>query len=76
MSDGLHGQMRALADRGHPRAIELRAKADEFEAKATALYGSPKESTKAELDARTKSMMGAWARARRLWSECTGEPIL
>jgi hypothetical protein len=67
--DRLHRKMRALADQGHPRADELRAKADEFEAKTLGYYGDPQT-----CDA--KSFMGAWARARRLWSDCSGEPLI
>ena len=59
-------KMRALADSGHPRASELRAKADEFE--ATMAVSDEK------WDAR--KMLGAWARARRLWCDCTGEPLV
>lgn len=67
--DGLHGKMRALADRGHPRAAELRAKADEFEAKTRGFHADPQTCD-------VKSFMGAWARARRLWSECSGESLI
>jgi hypothetical protein len=62
--------MRALAATGHPRAVDLVEKADDFDAKAAAHYakdGGPHTA---------KSMLGAWARARRLWSECTGEPLV
>lgn len=62
----LGDRMRALADTGHPRADELRAKAQEFDAKAA--HAGDRESI--------KSMLGAWARARRLWSEITGEPLV
>ncbi len=66
----LSSKMRALADGGHKRAADLREKADAFDvaAKATFIPG-------AGMDA-TKRMMGAWARARRCWSECTGEPLI
>lgn len=56
-------KMRALADTGHERALELRAKADDFDAAASADPWDPKK------------MLGAWARARRLWCDCTGEPL-
>ena len=62
-------KMRALADRGHPRAVELREKADAFD-KATAAMSDP------NVENAVKPMMGAWARARRLWSECSGEPLV
>ena len=67
--DGLHGKMRALANKGHARADELRAKADEFEAKALGFYGEPQT-----CDA--KSFLGAWARARCLWEVCSGERLI
>lgn len=56
-------RMRALADTGHERAAELRQKADEFEAAADYSKGA-------------KALLGAWARARRLWCDCTGEPLI
>jgi hypothetical protein len=66
---GLHGKMRALASKGHPRADELRAKADEFETKAKGFYATPQACD-------VKSFMGAWARARKLFSDCSGEPLI
>lgn len=57
----LSEQMHALADKGHPRADELRAKAQELDDK---INGEP------------RSMLGAWARARRLWCDCTGEDLI
>ncbi len=66
----LSDKMRALADSGHARAEELRTKADEFDAKAEAHYGANGGPNTAQ------SMLGAWARARRLWSDCTGEPLI
>lgn len=68
-SDGLHGKMRELADNGHERAAELRAKAEEFEDKTRGFYADPQTCN-------VKSFLGAWARARRLWSECSGEPLI
>jgi hypothetical protein len=68
-SDGLHGKMRALAANGHVRATELIAKADEFEKKAQGFCSDPQTCD-------VKSFMGAWARARRLWCECSGEPLI
>lgn len=56
-------RMRALADSGHARADELRQKADELEAVADYSKGP-------------KALLGAWARARRLWCDCTGEPLV
>lgn len=66
----LSDKMRALADQGHPRAEELRAKAAEFDEKTEAAYGPDGDRDK------TKSMLGAWARARRTYSECSGEPLI
>lgn len=58
--------MHALADSGHPRAVELREKADAFDV-ATHGYvvANPQTHTVAQ-------MIGSWARARRVWCECTG----
>lgn len=66
----LSRQMRELANAGHPRADELRAKADEFDIKSAASLQEPVTEQK------TKSMLGAWARARRLWSECTEHDLI
>ncbi len=55
-------RMRALAEQGHPRAADLIAGADAMDAAAS--------------DFEVKKVVGAWARARRLWSECTGEPLI
>ena len=63
-------KMRALADTGHERADELRAKADEFDAKTANHYGANGGPDTA------RSMLGAWARARRCWSECSGEALV
>lgn len=65
----LSGKMRALADSGHARAEELREKADAFDRAATGFYAT-------EQTVQAKSFLGAWARATRLWSECSGEPLL
>jgi hypothetical protein len=69
MSAPLWERMRELADRGHQRAEELRALADEFEAKATGFYSDPQTVT-------APSFLGAFARARRLWCDCTGESLV
>lgn len=60
----LAAKMHALADARHERAADLREKADAFEA---ASHAVPYD---------VKKMVGAWARARRCWSECSGEPLL
>jgi hypothetical protein len=60
--DDLSTRMKTLAKSGHARADDLNACADKLEAVAGS--GSP------------MALLGTWARARRLWSECTGEPLL
>lgn len=65
----LSAKMRALADRKHPQAAELREKADAFDAATAGFYGEPQT-----VDVR--KFMGCWARARRLWSDVSGEPLV
>lgn len=65
----LGSRMRAMADEGHARAAELRTKAQEFDDAATGFYGSPQTVS-------AKSFLGAFARARILWCECSGEPLV
>lgn len=65
----LSEKMLALAKSGHPRADELREKADAFSAAASGFYAEPQT-------VGVKAFMGCWARARRLYSECTGEPLI
>lgn len=61
-------KMRALAREGHPRAEELRSRANAFdEACSSEAMAQPDG---------LKKMMGAWARARRLWCEVSGEPLV
>jgi hypothetical protein len=56
--------MRNLAAAGNPRAEELIEKADELDKMTDA-------------DAwNTEKALCAWMRARKLWCEVTGEPIL
>lgn len=64
----LSEKMRVLA-KTHPRSAELIAKADELDAKTAGHYASPQTVP-------TKSFLGAWARARRLWCELTGEALI
>lgn len=66
LSEWMHG----LADKGHPRAVELREKADAFDVAThgfTAIH--PPTHT-------VKQMLGSWARARRAYCECSGKPLL
>jgi hypothetical protein len=65
----LSKKMHALADTGHLRATELREKADEFDRNAAGFYAECQTCD-------VKTFMGSWARARRVWSECTGEPLI
>lgn len=66
----LSQRMRALANNGaHPQALELLARARDLD-EATRVHGhTPTESN-------MKKMVGAWARARRLWSNLTGESLI
>lgn len=63
----LGDKMRALADTGHPRRAELREAADKFDAAANAAHAGTGPVPK---------MVSAWARARRVYWECTGEPLI
>lgn len=62
-------QMHALADSGHERAPELREKADAFDVATAGNFIVPPTHT-------VKQIVGTWARARRVWSECTGESLI
>jgi hypothetical protein len=57
----LSDRMRTLAASGCPQAAELREKADDLD---EAFAKDPSDVT---------TVLGAWARARALWSEVTGE---
>lgn len=61
---------RADADR-LPADHRLRVLAKALEAVETAHIQGPGPN-----EATAKSMLGAWARARRVWCEYTGEPLL
>lgn len=65
----LADKMRALADTGHPRAEELRQKASAFDTAAAGFYAEPQT-----VD--VKKYVGTWARARRLWCDCSGESLV
>ncbi|QTZ82401.1 hypothetical protein [Xanthomonas phage Olaya] len=63
-------QMLARADADAlPADHELRVKAQAFDQAAVGFYAQPQTT-----DVRT--FMGHWARARRCWSDYTGEPLL
>lgn len=61
-------KLRALAA-DHPRAAELNEKADAFEEATRGFYADPPT-----VD--VKRFLGCWARARRLWCDCTGEALI
>lgn len=65
----LGDKMRALAAIGHERADDLVRLAHDMEIKAAGFYAE-------EQTVEAKIFVGAWARARRCWSECSGEPLL
>lgn len=65
----LGDKMRALAKSGHERADDLERLAHDMEVKAGGYYAEEQTVT-------AKQFVGAWARARRCWSECSGEPLL
>lgn len=66
----LGDDMRGRADKDNlPAAHPMRLLADAFD---VAAYGyAAKEQTHT-----VKQFMGAWARARKCWSEYTGEPLI
>jgi hypothetical protein len=61
-------KMRALAST-HPRASELTEKALELEEATAGFFGEPQTKT-------VKQFLGSWAGARRLWCDCSGEPLI
>jgi hypothetical protein len=65
----LSEKMHALADSGHTRANELREKADAFDDATAGFYGVPQTVT-------VQRFVGCFARARRLWCDVTGEPLV
>lgn len=61
----LSKKMRKLADGGkHPCAIELFARAEDLD---RASFASPFD---------VKAVVGAWARARKVWCRETGEDLI
>lgn len=67
--DPLAPKMQKLANSGHPRAVELLEKANAFEIAARGFFASPQTHD-------VKQFLGAYARARKLWCEITGEPLI
>lgn len=65
----LSQRMHKLADSGHPRADELRKMADAFDVATGGFYSEPQTVT-------VQAFMGAFARARRLWCDITGESLV
>ncbi|WP_439392570.1 hypothetical protein ACRQ5Q_24420 [Bradyrhizobium sp. PMVTL-01] len=65
----LSEKMHALADGGHARAAELREKADAFDAATQGFYAQPQTCT-------VQKFFGHHVRARRLWCDITGEPLI
>lgn len=57
----LSTKMKNLARSGHPRSAELLEAANQLESC---------------VDGPTRVLLGAWAKARRIWSECSGEPLV
>lgn len=64
----LGDRMRKLAET-HERSDELREKAEAFEAAANGYYADEPTHT-------VKQFLGAFARARICWSQCSGEPLV
>ena len=60
----LANRMRSLAAAANPRAGDLIEKADELDK----MIGADAWDT--------EKVLGAWLRARKLWCEVTGEPLL
>ena len=64
----LGDKMRALAET-HERSAELTEKADAFDKAAEGFYAE-------EQTVSAPKFLGAFARARKLWCELTGEPLV
>lgn len=62
-------RMHALADTDHERAAELRDKADKFDIATAGMLATPQTHF-------APQVLGAFARARRLWCDITGEPLV
>lgn len=61
--------MHALADDGHDRATELREKANAFDVTTDGIFAEPQTHS-------PRQLLGTWARARRVYSECSGKSLL
>jgi hypothetical protein len=61
--DALPDRMRELAASGHPRSDELVSAADDL------------DMVMRDYDC-ARTLVREWARARRIWSECSGEPLI
>ena len=64
----LSDNLRTIA-KGHERETELIEKAAAFDEAAAGFYSEPQTVT-------VKTFMGCWARARRAYSEVSGEPLV
>jgi hypothetical protein len=70
-------RMRELAATGHVRALELYSRAQELDDAMTAWGSNTVPPADGEiLSPAGKRMVGTWARARRLWSDITGEDLI
>ena len=67
-TSNLGDRMRALADTGHSRADELREKASAFDEACRGFYAE-------EQTVSAPQFLGAFARARKLWCEITGDAL-
>lgn len=65
----LGDKMHALAASPHPRAVELIEKAEAFDAATAGYYSDPQTVS-------APKFLGCFARARKLWCEITGEPLV
>lgn len=64
----LSAKMRKLAET-HLRGEELREKAEAFDIAANGYYADPQTCS-------APKFLGCFARARKLWCELTGEPLV
>ena len=66
--DSLPEKMRALAV-AHPRAVEILAAAEALDKAVSGCYATPQTVT-------VPQMVGAWAKARKLYCSITGENLI